>query len=72
MKRMMDYMAGVFEQGQRDSWERIVWSRHSTMSLAARAARMYSRRGGPATGGAMTWAAWYGPVGGPYCTVERG
>ena len=70
MKRVMDYVAGVFEQGQGDGWERIVWSRHSTVELAARAARMYSRQDSPATGGSLTWAAWYGPIGGPYRTVE--
>ncbi len=47
------YQAGVYEQNVGF----VVWSRHSTETLARRAARRYARRNARIkTGGALTWA----------------
>ena len=54
------HAAGVYEQANRGGWKLVTWSRHRSARAAESAARRYRRRRGPATGGALSWSAWWG------------
>lgn len=53
-----EWSAGIYEQSE-SGWKLVEWSRHSRRELALAAAKKYARQEQSATGGLLSWSAWY-------------